>query len=146
MLHARAMIRAEFVERLTGLETTQDRVYAGRTRPLSAGHAPTLLIYTVEESSAPGTFDGNAGALSRTLQVMVDGRVSAETPPDDLLDQVALEVEDRLRADRTLGGLAFDLVLHGTITDVKAEGVSHLGVIRLEYRVRYSLPADDLDD
>lgn len=143
-MHRRREIRDAIVGLVTGLATTGDRVEVGRTRPLPARHLPTLLVYTVEETSGR-QYDGNPASLGRTVQVFIDGRVSAIEPPDDDLDQIAFEIEAAMRGDPTIGGLAFDSVLSSTLTDVKAEGTSHLGAIRLEYRVRYSDPADDLD-
>lgn len=145
MPHLRTQIRNAISTLLTGLATTGSRVEIGRTRPLAAGHQPTLLIYTVEESSGR-EFDGNPGTLGRTAQVFIDGRVSAAAPPDDLLDQIAFEVEAVMRENPTIGGLAFDSVLSSTLTHVEAEGTAHKGAIRLEYRVRYFVAADNVAD
>lgn len=141
-MHGRKQIREYVKELLTGLPTTGDRVEIGRTRPLATNFQPTLLIYTVEESSNR-EFDGNPAALGRTLQLVVDGRVSDPSVPDDILDQIALEVEDRMRTKPKFEGLIFDQYLTGTTLEVRAEGTSHLGVVRMEFRIRYSDPEED---
>lgn len=140
MTHARTEIREAIKARLTGLPTTADRVFVGRTRPLAEGHQPTLLIYTVNEQSGRAV-EGNPASLGRTLLVVVEGRVSEATPPDDLLDTIASEVEAKLRdAEDALDVL--DIMLTTTAIDVRSEGSRHIGEINLVYSVRYSEPAE----
>lgn len=136
MTHARTEIRDAVVERLTGLPTTGARVYAGRTRKLEARHAPTLLVYTVNEQAAR-PLEGSPGSVGRALTLLVEGRVSAASPPDDLLDTIASEVEAKLRnAEDALD--VFDIQLQSTAIDVQADGERHIGEINLIYLVRYS--------
>lgn len=140
MTHARTEIRNRVVERLMGLSTTGKEVYPGRTRPLKPAHSPTLLVYTVNEQSARA-MEGNPGSLGRALTLLVEGRVSHHSVPDDLLDQIASEVEDRLRdAEEALD--VFDVVLQSTAIEVNADGDRHLGEINLVYLVRYSEPSE----
>ncbi len=140
MTHARTEIREAIKTRLTGLSTTADRVHVGRTRPLAEGHQPTLLIYTVNEQSGRGV-EGNPASIGRTLLVVVEGRVSEATPPDDLLDTIASEVEAKLRdAEEALDVL--DIMLTTTAVEVRSEGARHIGEINLVYSVRYSEPSE----
>ncbi|KRR16867.1 hypothetical protein [Bradyrhizobium retamae] len=140
MTHARTEIRNAVVARLTGLPTTASRVYHGRTRPLEANHQPTLLIYTVNEQSGR-PIEGNPASLGRTLLLVVEGRVSHASVPDDLLDVIASEVEAKLRnAEDALD--VFDIMLQSTTIEVRADGNRHLGEINLVYVIRYSEPAE----
>jgi hypothetical protein len=141
MPHVRKLIRDAVATLLTGLPTTDDRVYVGRTRPLMAKHEPALLIYTTEEVSAR-PMEGNPADVGRDLQLLIDGRVSEGSVPDDLLDQIAYEVEGELR-DNDLDGLVFDIQLVRTMSDVKADGEQHIGGIRMEFRVRYWDPDEE---
>lgn len=136
MTHARTEIRQAVVNRLTGLPTTGDRVYHGRTRPLPEGHDPTLLIYaTSEQSGRP--IEGNPASLGRTLQIVVEGRVTAASVPDDILDVIASEVEGALRNAEDEFDV-FDIMLSGTAIEVRSDGQRHLGEINLIYLIRYS--------
>lgn len=140
MTHARTEIRNAVVACLTGLPTTGDRVYAGRTRPLKAEHQPTLLVYTVNEQSQR-PMDGNPAALGRSLVLVVEGRVSEAEPPDDLLDVIAAEVEAKLSdAEDVLD--AFDIMLQSTAVEVNSNGERHLGEINLVFIIRYCEPAE----
>lgn len=133
--HLRKQIRDAVKAKLMGLATTGNRVFIGRTRPLAAGHEPTLLIYTRDEQSEAEE-QGSPRPLMRDVQLFVDGRVTASAPPDNLLDQIALEVETALGGE-TLNGLAWDLLLRSTSAEVVAQGEEHVGMIRIEYRVLY---------
>src|SRR5215470_12026067 len=130
-MHTRKLIRDAVAALVTGLPTTANRVFIGRTRPLGAGHLPTLLIYTTEEQS-DRPMEGNPGGLGRDLLLAIEGRTSTAMPPDDLLDAIAFEVEGQLR-DTNLDGLVFDTTLLRTTVDVIADGERHTGAIRLEY-------------
>jgi hypothetical protein len=140
--HIRKQIRDAVKARLTGLPTTGTRVEIGRTRPLEARHDPLVLIYTRDENSQRDAM-GRPPKLMRDVQLFVDGRVVTKTPPDDLLDQIALEVEVALAADKRLGGLAMDVLLVRTQSDVQADGESHVGATRMEYRVRCRTPDNE---
>lgn len=140
MAHARTEIREAVVARLKGLPTTGNAVFSGRTRPLEDKHPPTLLIYTLNEQSGR-PMEGNPASLGRTLQMLIEGRVSHHSVPDDLLDQIAFEVEGRLRdAEDELE--VFDITLQSTAIEVKSDGNRHLGEINLIYLIRYSEPSE----
>lgn len=136
MTHARTQIRTAVKALLQNLPTTADRVFVGRTRALEEAHEPTLLIYTPRETSARDAM-GRPPILARPVALFIEGRVLAAEPPDDLLDQIALEVETAIAADLTLFGLARNLQMVGTETDIQAPGKNHLGAIRIEYRITY---------
>src|SRR5688572_21711854 len=109
--HVRAQLRANGVEVLKGLPTTLDNVFPGRTWPLKADHPPSLLVYTGDERSDTAAAQG---VLGRELTFAVEGRVVSSSPPDDLLDQIALEVEPAMTAQPLLGGLALEVTLSAT--------------------------------
>lgn len=134
--HVRAQVRAAVQVAVTGLGQTADRVYIGRTRSLPANHQPSLVVYTTAETSKRA-LHGRPPILERPVIVSIEGRVSTATPPDDLLDVIAGEVEVAIAGNAPLGALAFNLQFIGTETDVQAEGERHLGAIRLQYAVTY---------
>ncbi len=140
MTHTRTEIRQAVVDRLMNLPTTGNRVYHGRTRPLAEAHEPTLLIYATSEQSAR-PIEGNPASLGRTLQLLVEGRVSTPSVPDDILDVIASEVEGALRnAEDDLD--VFDIMLSGTAIEVRSDGQRHLGEINLVFLIRYSEPTE----
>lgn len=140
MAHARTEIRNAVVDLLDGLTTTGNRVYVGRTRPLPKAHQPTLLVYTVNEQ-AGRPIEGNPASLGRTLLLVVEGRVSHPSAPDDLLDVIASEVEAALRNSEDQLDV-FDIMLQSTAMEVNSDGERHLGEINLVYVIRYSEPSE----
>ncbi len=139
MPHARKLIRDAFKAIVTGLPTTGSRVFVGRTRALEQNHLPTLLVYTLQR--APELVDlassGKPSTLQRTVVVAVEGRVVSKDPPDDQLDQIALEIEQAVGAGQDLNGLVKEVTLASTDGDVEAPGDRHIGAIRLNFRVVY---------
>lgn len=140
--HARQLIRDAIVSGLTGLSTTEDRVYSGRTRPLKKGHGPSLLVYARSETSKRDTH-GVPPTLERSCVIHIEGRVQTPDVPDDLLDRIASEVEAGMAsmsnyAGRTfLDNLASNLQLQSTEIIAEADSEQHTGGVRLEYLVTY---------
>lgn len=141
-VHARQLIRDAIVTGLSGLATTEDRVYSGRTRPLKKGHGPALLVYARSETSSRSTH-GVPPVLERGCTVYIEGRVQTPDAPDDLLDRIAAEVEAAMAAMsnyavRTfLNGLASNLQLQSTEIIAEADSEQHTGGVRLAYVVTY---------
>lgn len=141
-VHFRKVIRDAVVAGLTGLDTTQDRVYAGRTRPLAMGFGPALLIYARSET-ANRAVRAIPPVLERNCTIHIEARVQTPTPPDDLLDQIAAEVEAGMAAMTNypagtyLNGFASNLQLRSTEIIAEADGEQHIGGARLEYLVTY---------
>lgn len=136
MAHVRKQIRDRLVALLTGLPTTGQNVFPGRTRPLGADHPPTLLVYAIEEP-ADLQSGGEPPTQGRALTVAIEGRVIGPDVPDDALDAIAAEVETAIGANQLLGGLVKEVTLTATRITTQAPGQSQAGEARLEYRVTY---------
>lgn len=144
--HARKKIRDLAVAQMAGLPTTGPRVYAGRTRALGANHAPALLIYTLGERIGRDAH-GRPPPLLRTMTLHLVGRVQSGDVPDDLLDQIAAEVEAKMyAASAAFFALDVDVIsIELTEIDVAAKvaedngrsGDKHSGAVVLSYQVTY---------
>lgn len=139
--HVRKQIRDAVVAGLTGLPTTAGRVYVGRTRPLKVAHEPTLLIYMRSETAARGAM-GRPPKLDRVVILDVEGRVAMAGVPDDMLDQIAGEIETAMwgladAGGTFLNGLATNIKPVSTELIAQAEGDNHIGGVRVEYMVTY---------
>jgi hypothetical protein len=141
--HMRKQIRDYLAGHLAGLPTTGDRVHVGRTRALAKDHPPTLLIYMRSETSSR-VVNGAPPKQERKCTLFVEGRTSTAGVPDDLLDQIALEVEGRVASlisyivpVRFFDGLAQNVQLVGTELMAEADSQKHIGGVRLEYSVTY---------
>src|SRR5262249_47181632 len=135
--HVRRQIRDAIKTLVTGLTTTQNRVFVGRTRPLSPEQSPALLVYSTQD---PERIEVNStgpapSTLLRTMMVTIDGRVSATEPPDDLLDKIADEVEQAIGTGAALASIAKSVSLVQTMAETVAPGDRHEGSIRLKYEI-----------
>lgn len=140
--HVRQQIRDYVAAGLGALETTGDRIFIGRTRPLAAEHEPTLLIYTRSETSER-TVRGAPPKIERKCTLHLEGRTSTAADPDDLLDLIAGEIEAGMAAMIDYGTAVFFGGLVQNVqymtTEIIAEGGGKnvIGGVRLEYLITY---------
>lgn len=147
--HPRQLVRHAVVAQLTGKTAAGSRVYPDRRIPFERVELPALAVYVPTESVEVTSRATAPRELDRRAQVVVEALVQQATGVDDALDALALQVEDALHADWTLGGKSSDLLLTSTETDVIDTGKQLVGVVRLEFEVRYyseATPAATLDD
>lgn len=135
--HVRKQIRDAIVSALTGLTQTGANVYTSRALPLGAD-LPALCIYTSEEIA-----DYDAGHLDcvpmRMVTLAVHGYHKGDD--DDMLDQIAAEVETALFADTTFGGLAQYIVNLSQTISRDSDTEQNTGVIIITVQIAY-LAAD----
>jgi hypothetical protein len=75
---------------------------------MRAGRLPPLIVYTKSETSTNETITRPRTQL-RVLEVMVECYVMANTNFDNTIDTIAVEVEEALYQNITLGGKAKDI-------------------------------------
>lgn len=138
-VHVRTQLRHAAVTLLTGLPTTEGRVYRGRQRNLGADDAPALLIYTSDEDTTLA-HQGSPAVQDRPVELMIEGRANGTDSAalEDLLDVIAAEVESAIFDNWSFNGLASNAVLVKTRTRIEAKGDVLNGGVRLEFRVTYS--------
>lgn len=144
MAHVRKQIRDAVVTAVTGLSTTGSNVYRTRVYPIASGKLPGLAVYTNAETSTNETVT-IPRTKSRTLEMVVECYVSGTANLDNTLDTIAVEVEEALTADVTLGGLAKDTQLTTTEIELVGEGESVAGLIRLTFEIMYSTLENDVE-
>lgn len=137
-MHARRAIMNAAATALNPLSITGSRVHPGRTRPIAANGEPYLLVYARQEQAAGATMKGAGRKLLRRLNLVVEGVDTGATDTDELLDQIAEQVEAALAADSTLGGTCKDLELAQTeIVPTTDDAERRIVVIRLTFAVVY---------
>lgn len=107
MAHVRKLIRDNITTALTGLATTGTNVYQTRVYPLAEHRLPGLAIYTKSEDVEYQTMT-LPRQKARVLTVSVEAYVKALNNYDDVIDTIAVEIENALAADVTRGGYAKD--------------------------------------
>jgi len=131
MAHVRKQIRDAIVTATTGLTTTGSNVFRSRIYPLEQTKLPGLCIFTRSETVE---FD--------TLTMAY---VSATTNYDNTLDQIAVEVEEALAADVTLGGLSKDLQVTAFEADFSGDGEQPVAIGRFTVTVQYRTSETDVE-
>lgn len=143
MPHQRQLIRDAVVTALTDSTAAGANVEASRQVSLRTDTLPFIAVYTPSE-----TADDQSTApreLQRTLQVVVQGHVRATTGTTVAvaMDDLSLEIETAMHADRFFAGVALDSTLTGTELELGEEGDRETGICRLTYQFDYSTLAPD---
>jgi hypothetical protein len=118
--HIRQQVRAAAAALLAGLSTTGSRVFSSQYYALAAGDLPCLLVYTPEEDSSQPPPRCHPGELRRVITLNVEGVVTGTGNLADALDQIALEVEEKMATDFTLGSTCKGLQLTRTALTTRA--------------------------
>jgi len=140
MAHVRAKIRNALKSALTGLSITGSNVFKSKAYPRHADQLPALLIYSGAEESEPVDFDD---ATDRDYDVVVEAALFASAEQvDDLLDDIAVEVENAILVDQTLGGLAKSTTLTGSEPDTSLDGEMPFGSLAMTFTVNYVAASD----
>lgn len=144
MSHVRQQIRDDIVTTLTGLTTTGSNVFRSRIFPLEQTNLPALCIYTKSETSEYDTI-GLPRSVNRILDVAVEAYVKGVSNYDNTLDTIAVEVEEAIAADITLGGLAKDAQITAFEADFSGDGEQPVAVGRFTITVEYRTVENDVE-
>ena len=142
MAHVRKQIRDYFASALTsGVALVNRRVFPTRIFPLDGDNLPCLAVYAVSEVSGLQTMGQKT--LTRDVSVSVEAYIKARNTFDDDIDAIAVQIEQAIAADTTLGGVAKDAVLASTEIEFSPEAERPVGVARLTFTVRYVTSIED---
>jgi len=144
MAHVRKQIRDAVVTAVTGLTTTGSNVFRNRVFPLETSKLPGLCVFTKSESVDFDTLH-IPRSIMRTLDLGVEAYVVATSNYDNTLDTIAVEVEEALAADVTLGGLSKDLQVTAFEADFIGDGEQTVAVGRFTVLVQYRTLENDVE-
>ena len=142
MSHVRKQIRDYFASALTsGVPLVSRRVFPTRIFPLDGDKLPCLAVYAVSEVSGLQTMGRKT--LMRDVSVSVEAYIKARNTFDDDVDAIAVQIEQAIAADTTLGGAAKEAILASTEIEFSPEAERPVGVARLTFTVRYVTSIED---
>lgn len=144
MAHVRQQIRDQIVTTLTGLTTTGSNVFRSRIFPLEQTKLPALCIFTKSEAIEFDTI-GLPRSINRVLDVGVEAYVIGTANYDNSLDTIAVQVEEAIAADVTLGGLAKDAQVTAFEADFSGDGEQPVAVGRFTVTVEYRTAENDVE-
>ena len=148
MSHVRKQIRDQFVTLLTaGVTLVSSRVYATRVYPLTQAKLPAITVTIGSESSGLMTMGATMGSKSmdRTVDIAVSVYENATASLDSAIDAIAVQIEEAIGADFTLGGIAKESVLTSTSIDFSGETEQPVGIATLTFSVRYVTSLTDVE-
>lgn len=148
MSHVRKQIRDQFVTLLTaGVSLVSSRVYATRVYPLTQAKLPAITVTIGSESSGLMTMGATMGSksLDRTVDIAVSVYENATASLDSAIDAIAVQIEEAIGADFTLGGIAKESVLTSTSIDFSGETEQPVGIATLTFSVRYVTSLTDVE-
>jgi hypothetical protein len=148
MSHVRKQIRDQFVTLLTaGVTLVSSRVYATRVYPLTQAKLPAITVTIGSESSGLMTMGATMGSksLDRTVDIAVSVYENATASLDSAIDAIAVQIEEAIGADFTLGGIAKESVLTSTSIDFSGETEQPVGIATLTFSVRYVTSLTDVE-
>ena len=138
MTHARTQIRKAVVDALKGNTAAGARVYESRVYALDDPKLPALLVFTPQESMGQPSIQRPRTQM-RQLQLMIEGYLKARGDIDTEADSLALEVDQLIAADPTLGGLVKDTMLDITTTQLSGDGEKPVAIVSLTFVILYSV-------
>lgn len=144
MAHVRKQIRDAIKTALTGLATTGANCYQSRVFPFESTKLPALLIYTKSETTDFDTISLPRDVM-RVLEINVEAYVQGTANYDNTLDQIAVEVEEAIAADVTLGGLTKDLQTVAFEADFSGDGEQTVAIGRFTITATYRTLENDVE-
>jgi len=141
--HARTQIRQAVIALLKGNTSAGNNVFEARVYPIDDPKLPALLVYTKLETlgeqsmSRPRTQQREL-RLSIEVYVKAQSKISGRKVDEDT-DALALEIEQLIAADVTLGGLVKDIVLDTTETQFSDDGERPVAVAVMNYAILYTV-------
>jgi hypothetical protein len=140
-MHYRQRIRDAVAARLLAANTLAGfNVFTSRARPILEilqKRESVLSIYTADESSKRS---GDFYLMERTLTVSIEGAAGGGDDIDDILDQLAAQVEAAIESDPTLENLLTgELVLTSTSSEISARGNQQVGAFRMDFECSYMI-------
>ncbi len=131
--HGRAQIRAALAAALTGLATTGTNVFAQQMDPLEVADLPAVLVgdEDLDRETVENLTQRPPRTQARELAIVVRAVTRANSGMSAALDQIQLEIETALYANRTLSGLVRDLRLGEVDGEIYRDTEKPVGIRRL---------------
>ena len=136
MKHARTQIRNAVTTLLKGNTTAGNNVYEARVYPIDDPKLPALLVYTKQETVGEQSMS-RPRTQQRELMITVEAYVKARGNVDEETDTLAMEIEQLIAADPTIGGLVKDTALDTTETQFSDDGEKPVAVAILNFSTLY---------
>lgn len=140
MPHARKQIRLGVAALLAGLPTTGRNVYPSRVYSLDDTELPSVSVFTIDvghDEIVSKITLGTPARFHRVCPLIIEGHAQVDQNVDDVLDQIALEVEVAMSAQLVIGTRTLFGQLQTTSKELIGDSESQIGIVRLLYTIPY---------
>lgn len=140
MSHARKQIRDAVANLVSGLTTTGARVFPSRVYSLDETELPSLSIFMIDVSQdevITRITVGTPPRFHRQCPLIIEGYAVMDDAVDDVLDQIAAEVETAMAAPLIVGSRTVPAQLQTTSKELIGDNEGQIGIVRLVYSVSY---------
>ena len=121
---------------LAGTDGVGARIYRDRWEALARNEMPALVIHPETEDQQLTTIPFTQSTLTVAIDVLISG-----SPLSTLADPTRVSLHSKLMADRSLGGLAFDVIPGGVAWDADS---GEIGILRCSYQISFRTLTADL--
>lgn len=144
MAHRRKAIRTAVIKALKNKTLAGENVFTNQSTPQWDKDLPAILVYSESETATEQNVAPRE--LKRVLELRIEciarGNDTENADDDkpsveDILDDLAEQVECELSRDDSLDCTASDIILTGTEFQFEGEGAFPIGSARLRYEVTY---------
>jgi hypothetical protein len=139
MAHQRKLIRDAAVGKLLAQTDAGSKVYANRIKPFTSNgwtsELPAIVVYTMDEQAE--IFNAAPREYLRTVQLVVEIQAAADESLDDVLDNIADQVERAMLRDDTLAGTVNNLLLVRSRMALRDEGETLIGACIVQFDAQY---------
>ena len=136
MAHARTTIRQAIVTLLTGATAAGNNVFDSRVYPVDANSLPGIIVYSNNEATDTDTISPPR-SQTRVVSISVEVYAKVTSNVETVVDDLAVEIEQLIGADSTIGGVCKDTVLESTEISLTGEGEKPLAVLTLTFEILY---------
>ena len=138
MSSKREQILAAITTSLAGTSGVGTRIYRSRVEAFARNEAPAIVVEGGRETAATYSTCKLDWSMDVLVAIYARGNI-----PDQLADPVRVSAHAKLMADRSIGGLAIDIV--PTSVDPQLESADQPALWMVcTYQVRYRTAANDL--
>ena len=121
---------------LAGTSGVSTRIYRDRWEALARNEMPALVIHPETEDQQLTTIPFTQSTLTVAIDVLISG-----SPLSTLADPTRVSLHSKLMADRSLGGLAFDVMPGGIAWDADS---GEIGILQCRYLISFRTLTADL--
>ena len=144
-MHIRKQIRDKIKTMVTGLSLTNTNVFYDATYNIDSSKLPCIVVQTKDERIEKTTF-GRPSIQNRILNISIYGVFQVNEDYQDKLDEILLEIENRVYLNSNLDGLVTRIEITQIETDVREETQKPTAIIEIGLVVEYRVKENDLEN